>query len=272
MDDRERALDAAHRRTREFLQTLDDRPVWPRASLDDMLEVFGGPLPEHAHDPADVVDELALGADPGLVAIPGGRFFGFVIGGTLPAALAADWLVSAWDQNSGSSLLTPATVALERVAGQWMLELLGLPATASVGFVTGGQVANFTCLAAARHAVLAAAGWDLAARGMRGSPVLRFVVGADRHGSIDRAARFLGIGGDEITVVEADDQGRMRAAALEELLSASEGPLIVCLQAGEVHTGAFDDRDGRGGLVGDRRAQDPERAVRLWNGDRARPC
>ncbi|GAA1424782.1 pyridoxal phosphate-dependent decarboxylase family protein [Agrococcus citreus] len=241
MDDRSRALDAAHRGAVEFLRTLDERPVWPRASLDDMLGVFGGPLPEEGDDPASVIEQLAAGADPGLVAIPGGRFFGFVIGGTLPAALAADWLVSAWDQNSGSAMLTPTTVALERVAGRWMLELFRLPDSASVGFVTGGQVANFTCLAAARHAVLARAGWDLAERGLRSSPAVRFVVGADRHGSIDRAARFLGVGRAEITVVDADDQGRMLPVALERTLERGEGPLIVCLQAGEVHTGAFDD-------------------------------
>ena len=240
MDDRERALDAAHRRATEFLGSLDERPVWPRASLDDMLEVFGGPLPEKGTDPAAVIEEMADRAGPGLVAIPGGRFFGFVIGGTHPAALAADWLVSAWDQNSGSSTLTPATVAMERVAGRWMLDLFGLPASASVGFVTGGQLANFTCLSAARHAVLARAGWDIADRGLRGSPPLRFVVGADRHGSIDRAARFLGIGRVELIVIASDDQGRMRPDALEAALAGGEGPLIVCLQAGEVHTGAFD--------------------------------
>ncbi|WP_309064289.1 pyridoxal phosphate-dependent decarboxylase family protein [Microbacterium sp.] len=240
MDDREHALDAAHRRASEFLGTLDDRPVWPRASLDDMLEAFGGPLPAQGAPPADVIDELAERAGPGLVAIPGGRFFGFVIGATHPAALAADWLVSAWDQNSGSSLLTPATVALERVAGQWMLDLLGLPDSASVGFVTGGQLANFTCVATARNAVLARAGWDLARRGLREAPPVRLVVGADRHGSVDRAARFLGFGADELTVVDADDQGRMRPAALEAALAGGTGPLIVCLQAGEVHTGAFD--------------------------------
>lgn len=241
MDDRERALDAAHRRATEFLETLDERPVWPRASLDEMLEAFGGQLPAEGTDAADVIDELAMRADRGLVAIPGGRFFGFVIGGTHPAALAADWLVSAWDQNSGSSVLTPATVALERIAGRWMLDLFGIPDTASVGFVTGGQLANFTCLATARHAVLARAGWDLAERGMRAAPPIRFVVGADRHGSIDRAARFLGIGRAELTVVDSDDQGRMRADALERTLSDGSGPLILCLQAGEVHTGAFDD-------------------------------
>lgn len=241
MNDRERALDAAHRRATEFLGTLADRPVWPRASLDDMLSAFDGPLPAHGADAADVVDELAAKADPGLVAIPGGRFFGFVIGGTLPAALAADWLVSAWDQNSGSSVLTPATVAVERIAGRWMLDLFSLPETASVGFVTGGQLANFTCLATARHAVLARIGWDVAEQGLRAAPPIRFVVGADRHGSIDRAARFLGIGRGELIVVDSDDQGRMRADALERTLADGSGPLIVCLQAGEVHTGAFDD-------------------------------
>ncbi|MEW2460530.1 pyridoxal phosphate-dependent decarboxylase family protein [Microbacterium sp. K41] len=241
MGDRERALDAAHRRAEAFLGTLDDRPVWPRASLDEMLQVFGTPLPERAEDPAAVVEDIAAKAEPGLVAIPGGRFFGFVIGGTHPAALAADWLVSAWDQNSGSSLLTPATVAMERVAGQWLLELLGLPCASSVGFVTGGQLANFTCLASARNAVLARAGWDLAERGMRSAPPVRFVVGADRHGSIDRAARFLGIGRAEVDVVDADAQGRMHPAELERVLDGGSGPLIVCLQAGEVHTGAFDD-------------------------------
>ncbi|WP_337749879.1 pyridoxal phosphate-dependent decarboxylase family protein [Microbacterium sp. B19(2022)] len=240
-DDRSRALETAHHAALRFLDSVAERPVWPRASLDDMLTAFGGPLPEHGMDPATVVEEMAVLADPGLVAIPGGRFFGFVIGGTHPAALAADWLVSAWDQNSGSSTLTPATVAMERVAGQWMLDLFGLPAAASVGFVTGGQLANFTCLATARHAVLARAGWDVAEQGFQGSPTLRFVVGADRHGSIDRAARFLGIGRAELMVVPSDELGRMSADALEQALAGGEGPLIVCLQAGEVHTGAFDD-------------------------------
>ena len=206
-----------------------------------MLDAFGGPLPEDGTDPAQVVEEIATRADPGLVAIAGGRFFGFVIGGTHPAALAADWLVSTWDQNSGSSALAPATVAMERVAGRWILDLFGLPASASVGFVTGGQLANFTCLASARQAVLARAGWDVAERGLRAAPPLRFVVGADRHSSIDRAARLLGIGRAELILIDSDDQGRMQADALERQLRSGTGPLIVCLQAGEVHTGAFDD-------------------------------
>lgn len=206
-----------------------------------MVETFGGPLPDEGTDAAAVIEEMAQRADPGLVAIPGGRFFGFVIGATLPAALGADWLVSTWDQNSGSAMLTPATVAMERVAGRWMLDLFGLPETASVGFVTGGQIANYTCLATARNAVLARAGWDLAEWGLRAAPAVRFIVGSDRHGSVDRAARFLGIGRAEMTIVDSDDQGRMRVDALQEALEGGEGPLIVCLQAAEVHTGAFDD-------------------------------
>ncbi|MET0734935.1 MAG: aminotransferase class V-fold PLP-dependent enzyme [Microbacterium sp.] len=202
--------------------------------------MFGGPLPEEGLDAETLIDDLAERADPGLVAIPGGRFFGFVIGGTLPAALAADWLVSAWDQNSGSTLLTPTVAALERTAGAWLCELFGLPADASVGFVTGAQVSNFVCIATAQHAVLRRAGWDLTTQGLRGAPRLRFVVGEHRHGSIDRAARFAGIGADEITVVAADAEGRMIPSALEAALADGDGPTIVCLQAGEVHTGAFD--------------------------------
>lgn len=240
-DDRIRGLEAAHRAALEFLGSLDERPVWPRATLAEMLDAFGGPLPGEGMDPEKVIGEIVSRADPGLVAIPGGRFFGFVIGGTHPAALAADWLVSAWDQNSGSALLTPTTVALERIAGRWMLDVLGLPESASVGFVTGGQMANFACLTTARNAVLARAGWNLSEQGLRESPPMRFVVGADRHGSIDRAARFLGIGRSEITVVDSDDEGRMRPEELRRALADGAGPTVVCLQAGEVHTGAFDD-------------------------------
>ncbi|MCR2800856.1 aminotransferase class V-fold PLP-dependent enzyme [Microbacterium sp. zg-Y818] len=241
MDERERALGAAYRAALAFFDELDERPVWPRADVDDMLAAFGRELPENPVDAGRVIAELAARAQPGLVGIAGGRFFGFVIGGTLPAALAADWLVSAWDQNSGSSTMTPAVVALERIAGAWTCELLGLPRDASVGFVTGAQMANFVCLAAARHAVLRRAGWDLTRDGLRGAPPLRFVVGADRHGAVDRALRFAGVGAAEIAVVASDGEGRMLPEALSETLRAEEGaPVIVCLQAGEVHTGAFD--------------------------------
>jgi len=243
MDERRRALDAAHAAAVRFLDTLGSRPVWPRAGLDEMTEAFGGPLPVTGEDPAQVIEDLAATADPGLVAIPGGRFFGFVIGGTLPAALASDWLVSAWDQNSGSSTMTTATVGIERVAGRWVCELLGLPDTAAVGFVTGAQVSNYVCLASAQHSVLRRAGWDLTASGLRGAPAVRLVVGGDRHGSIDRAARFCGIGSSELVVARSDDDGRMTVAGLTAALAESDGPAIVCLQAGEVHTGAFDPFD-----------------------------
>lgn len=240
MDERQRALAAAHDAADRFLVGLPDRPVWPRAGLDEMLAALGGPLPEEGIDAEDLVTDLAHRADPGLVAIPGGRFFGFVIGGTLPAALAADWLVSTWDQNSGSTTLTPAIAALERTAGEWMCDLLGLPAAASVGFVTGAQVSNWVCIATAQHAVMRRAGWDLARQGLRGAPRVRFIVGEHRHGSIDRAARFAGIGTDEFTIVASDAEGRMIPEALRDALQEGEGSTIVCLQAGEVHTGAFD--------------------------------
>jgi glutamate/tyrosine decarboxylase-like PLP-dependent enzyme len=241
VDERERALAAAHEAAATFLAGVDDRPVWPRASLDEMLARFGGALPDGGADAEVVVRDLADGADPGLVAIPGPRFFGFVIGGTLPAPLAADWLVSAWDQNAGSSTMTTAAVALERVAGEWILDLLGLPPGASVGFVTGAQVSNFACLAAARSAVLRRRGWDLAEQGLHGAPRVRLIVGEHRHGSVDRAARFLGMGRADIVVATADDEGRMLPAGLDAALEVcADDPVIVCLQAGEVHTGAFD--------------------------------
>ena len=242
MDERQRALDAAHRAATGFFAGLDDRPVWPRATLDEMIGVFGGPLPDAGTDAEEVVIALAADADPGLVAIPGGRFFGFVIGGTLPAALAADWLVSAWDQNSGTSTMTTAVVAMERVAGGWVCDLLGLPAAASVGFVTGAQVSNYVCLAVAQNAVLRDAGWDMTRRGLRGAPPVRFIVGADRHGAVDRELRFAGVGADEITVVAADGEGRMLPESLAHALASAPAgqPTVVCLQAGEVHSGAFD--------------------------------
>ncbi|MFS0867434.1 aspartate aminotransferase family protein [Microbacterium sp. 179-B 1A2 NHS] len=241
MDARERALEVAHHEAGRFLASLTDRPVWPRADVAEMERVFGGPLPEDGEDPASVVATLARDAEPGLVGIPGGRFFGFVIGGTLPAALAADWLVSAWDQNSGSTTMTTAVAALERTAGAWICELLGLPADASVGFVTGAQVSNTVCLATAQHAQLRRVGWDQTRQGLRGAPRVRLVVGEHRHASIDRGARFCGWGSDELVVVPTDDQGRMRPADLAAALEADRGaPAVVCLQAGEVHTGAFD--------------------------------
>jgi glutamate/tyrosine decarboxylase-like PLP-dependent enzyme len=163
-----------------------------------------------------------------------------VVGGSLPAALAADWLAAAWDQNAGLFVLGPAAATVEDVAAGWLTELLGLPATASCGFVTGGLGANFGGLAAARNHVLARAGWDVERDGLLGAPPVEVVVGAERHVTIDVALRYLGLGSGRLRVVPADDQGRMDPAALGEVLAAVEGPTIVCAQAGNVNTGAFD--------------------------------
>jgi glutamate/tyrosine decarboxylase-like PLP-dependent enzyme len=187
---------------------------------------------------ADVVDLLARTAEPGLMAMPSGRFFGWVIGGTLPAALASDWLVSAWDQNACLRYGAPAMAAIEERAGTWLLELLGLPAAADVGFVTGATMANFTGMAAGRWRLLADAGWDLDRDGLSGAPRIRCFVGRERHDTVDLGLRYLGLG--RPVIVDADDQGRLIPAALEAALSEGSGPALVCLQAGNLHSGAFD--------------------------------
>jgi glutamate/tyrosine decarboxylase-like PLP-dependent enzyme len=188
--------------------------------------------------PEQVVEELAAAADPGLVAIPSGRYFGFVIGGGLPAALASDWLATAWDQNAGLYVGGPSASIVEQVVREWVCDLLGLPQHASIGFVTGTQMGSVTALAAARYRVLERAGWDVARDGLAGGPRVRVLVGEKRHVTIDRALRLLGLGAPE--PVAADDQGRMDADALRAALEAGDGPTIVCAQAGEVNTGAFD--------------------------------
>jgi len=240
--DRTAGLDRAHEHAVEWLASLADRPVPPRLGAREMLARLDPLLPDGPTDPVAVVDELARTCDPGLTAMPGGRFFGFVIGGTHPAALAVDWLVSAWDQNAGLRVLTPAHSAVEDLAESWVLDLLGLPAGSAVGFVTGGTMANFTCLAAARDEVLRRADWDVADRGLAGSPGVRVLVGAERHDTIDLALRYLGLGAPEAVAV--DDQGRIEPAALASALDAGDGrPTVVCLQAGNVHSGAFDPFD-----------------------------
>lgn len=234
------ALERAMAHAQTWLASLADRPVPAQASIEELVATFGGPLPEGPTDAADVIDLLAT-AERGMVAIPSGRFYGFVIGGTHPAALAADWLVSAWDQNAGLRQLTPANSALEETAASWLLDLLALPATSAVGFVTGCTMANFTCLAAARGAVLRAVGWDEARDGLQGGPRIRVLVGAERHDTIDLALRYLGLGMPE--EVAADAQGRIDVAALAAALAkdTDRRPSIVCLQAGNVHSGAFDN-------------------------------
>ena len=225
----------------QFIGSLDDRPIPPQASVDELRAALGGPLPEHATDSAQVVAELIEAAEPGIMAMPSGRFFGFVIGGALPVSVAADWLTSAWDQNAGLIGPAPSAGVVEEVVLEWLRELLLLPDGVSAGFVTGCQMAHMTALAAARHRVLAHAGWDLAREGLQGAPRIRVVVGEERHVTIDRALRYLGIGSAQIEAVPADEQGRMRVELLPAALAAGDGPTIVCVQLGNVNTGACDD-------------------------------
>ncbi|MFL6163903.1 MAG: pyridoxal phosphate-dependent decarboxylase family protein [Jatrophihabitantaceae bacterium] len=230
------ALEAAARHARGWLASVPERPVPPRRSADELAKAFGENIPDRPAEPAAVIDLLNEATEDGLMAMASGRFFGWVIGGTLPAAMAADWLVSAWDQNAGMRNPTPGVVAAEETAARWLLDLLGLADGCDVGFVTGATMANFSCLAAAREQVLTDVGWDLARLGLTGAPPITVLVGAERHETVDVALRYLGLGAP--TVVPADAQGRIRPDALAERLG--DGPAIVCLQAGNLHSGAFD--------------------------------
>jgi len=199
-------------------------------------------LPDSPTAPEAVVAELAEAVEPALVATSGPRYFGFVVGGALDAATAADVLTTAWDQPAFNAVTSPAAALVEDVSGAWLKDLLGLPADASFGFVTGGQGANTVCLAAARHEVLARAGWDVERRGLAGAPRLRVVATGERHATIDRALRLLGVGVDALEPVAVDDQGAIDVEDLSRVLGAGpDGPLVVCLQAGNVNSGAFDD-------------------------------
>jgi glutamate/tyrosine decarboxylase-like PLP-dependent enzyme len=224
-----------------YLDSLDERPVGPVATVDELRAALGGLLPEEPSDALDVIEKLARDAEPGLMGTTSGRFFGFVIGGAMPVTVAADWLASTWDQNSGLTLPMPATGVIEEVAGEWLKDLLGLPETATFGFVTGGQMAHFTCLAVARHHLLAQVGWDVERDGLNGAPAIRVVAGANRHATLDRALRFLGLGSAAVAEIPADGQGRIVVEALRDELGRAEAPTIVSVQAGDINTGAFDD-------------------------------
>lgn len=229
----------------EFLGSLQNRPVGGPVDLAALREALGGPLPEAGADPRQVVEELAAAADPGLVATAGPRYFGFVIGGSLPAALATDWLTSTWDQNAGLYVISPAAAVAEEVAAAWLVELLGLPTGTSVGFVTGATMANFTALAAARHGVLAMVGWDVERHGLQGAPPVTVITHEGTHVTVYASLQMLGLGreGERVRRIAADDQGRMRLDALREALAAIDGPVIVCSQVGNVNSGAFDPLD-----------------------------
>jgi glutamate/tyrosine decarboxylase-like PLP-dependent enzyme len=226
---------------RQFLGSLDERRVGATASIEDLRASLGGPLPERGLDDVQVIAELIEAAEPGITAMPSGRYFGFVIGGALPAAVAADWLTSAWDQNAGLIGPTPSAGVVEEVALAWLQELLRLPVGVSAGFVTGCQMAHMTALAAARHRILQRAGWDLARDGLQGAPRIRVLAGEERHVTVDRALRYLGIGTAQIQAVPADEQGRMRVELLPAALAEADGPTIVCAQVGNVNTGSCDD-------------------------------
>jgi glutamate/tyrosine decarboxylase-like PLP-dependent enzyme len=224
----------------DYLRQLPQRHVGARASLADLRRSIGSPLSEDGEAPVEVIRDLARRADPGLVGSAGPRFFGFVIGGALPVSVAADWLSSAWDQNAAFYSLSPANAVVEETVGGWLREIFGLPAGVSFGFVTGCQMANFTALAAARHHLLARSGWDVEARGLFGAPDLRVVVSAEAHVTIFAALRLLGLGAARVTLVPTDEQGRVRPDTLGEALAKGSAPTLVCAQAGNVNTGAFD--------------------------------
>ena len=237
-DDYDAALARAAAHAGDWLRSIPTRQVSPRQDIGQLESAFEMGLPEGPTDPAEVVDELARLAEPGLMAIGSGRFFGWVMGGVLPAALASDWLVSAWDQNNGLRYATPAAAAIEERAGAWILDLLGLPAASAVGFTTGGTMANFVGLAAGRGAVLEAAGWNINRDGLTGAPRVTVLVGDEVHSSVELVLRYLGLG--EPIRVASDDQGRIRLTSLADALAAVEGPLLVALQVGNLHSGAFD--------------------------------
>jgi glutamate/tyrosine decarboxylase-like PLP-dependent enzyme len=225
----------------DYLDGVGERPVGRPVAADRLRAALAdGPLQERGEDPAAVIDALIAGADPGLVASAGPRYYGFVVGGSLPVALAADWLASAWDQNAFSYISSPAGSVIEEVAGRWVREVLGLPAEASAGFTTGATTSNMVGLAAARHAVLAKAGWDVEERGLIGAPPIRILAGEEVHASALLALRFVGLGSGMVERIPVDGQGAIRADAAAAMLAGTSGPAIVLAQAGNVNTGAVD--------------------------------
>jgi glutamate/tyrosine decarboxylase-like PLP-dependent enzyme len=229
-------LDDAARRASRYLDELPSRPVAPAAEARERLQSLDEPLPDAPQPPGSVLQRLDELGSPATTAMAGGRFFGFVVGGALPVALAANWLATAWDQNAASPSAAPGAAAFEQVALRWLLDLFGLPADAAGAFVTGATQANLCGLAAARHAVLARAGWDVEADGLFGAPPVTVVVGEEAHPTLFKALGVLGMGRRRVVQVPTDAQGRMRPDRLPHL----SGPAILCLQAGNVNTGAFD--------------------------------
>jgi glutamate/tyrosine decarboxylase-like PLP-dependent enzyme len=240
MDDRERALRRAAELGLEYLESLPERHVGPRADAATIRERLPAAVPDGPMEPIAVIEELAAAVDPGIVATAGPRYFGFVIGGALPASAAADWLATAWGQNAGLHALSPAAAAAEETAGMWMLELLGLPRDASVGLPTGAGLGNAVGLAAGRHAVLEREGWDVEAKGLYGAPEITVVIGEEAHATLLTALQYLGLGRDRVVRIPTDEQGRIVADAARDAIREANGPIIVAAQAGNVNTGGFD--------------------------------
>jgi len=234
-------LDIAAAHAAAYLEGLGNRSIAATAGVAELRRRPGKPLPANGMPAEAVIDEFVRDTEGGILGSGSGRFFGWVIGGTLPVALAADWLTAAWDQNAASNATAPAEAVVEEVCGEWAKELFGIPSTASFAFVTGCQMAHTTALAAARHKLLADRGWDVETSGLVGAPALRILTTENRHESIIRSARLLGLGTAAIEYVASDDTGRIEIDELETALRRmGEAPVVVCLQAGDLNTGVFD--------------------------------
>lgn len=242
IDSHERAaMECAKEHALAYLDSLDEAPVNATVSLAELRRRFVHALPTEGTDPVTIIDDLAAGVADGLIGNAGGRFYGWVIGGGLPSALAADWLTATWDQNAGLYACSPAAAVVEEVCGEWLKDVLGLPASASYALVTGCQMAHVTCLAAARHAVLSRAGWDVNRDGLGGAPRIRIITSSEVHGTTTRAAKLLGVGTANIMVLPSDAELHLAPDILREALAREAGrPTIVVLQAGDVNCGAFD--------------------------------
>jgi len=225
----------------EFLSEVAERPVCAAASLEELRNRLYRPIADEGVPDGRIIDELVADTGDGLLSSVGGRFFGWVIGGALPAAVAADWLTAVWDQNAAAPACSPASAVVEEICGDWLRELLGIPRAASFGFVTGCQAAHTTALAAARHSLLQGLGWDVERCGLSGAPAIRLVTSESRHESLIRAVRLLGLGTDAVELVSCEPSGSISLSALEGALGREPGqPIILCLQAGDLNTGAFD--------------------------------
>ncbi|MGY4310155.1 glutamate/tyrosine decarboxylase-like PLP-dependent enzyme [Bradyrhizobium sp. USDA 4369] len=234
------ALELAFKHAVAYLRHRDIQPIAATASLDDLRRRLNRALTDDGVAAENVIGDIVRDVDGGILGSGSGRFFGWVIGGTLPAALAADWLVAAWDQNAAIHACGPAEAVIEEIAGAWLKQLFGLPKTASFALVTGTQMAHVTCLGAARHRLLARCGWDVEDQGLFGAPALRVITSTERHGSVERALRILGLGKSAVQPLPCNHAGQLEPAALARALAGEKRPTILILQAGDLNIGAFD--------------------------------